>query len=363
MSRRSLCCATILAALLLRCAGTSERPPDSGTAKAPDGQIGYPDQCLLPPDSAMPVADSMSPDQMKVNACTAMTTDGIHLNPGCDSLVQSAGVDALDFTQLMGKPHLLVLAASDHYWWYDLTAGAFVSGGASFTAYLKDKHAPGCGPLTGDGIALNAGCDATVTGTGVRSIATLDNSDMTRQALTSKAKWWSLDRATPPTAGTFVEGGASFSAFAKLFPPGCAAKTIDGLPLNPGCMGWSDGPHAMDIRVTGATYGWLLLFDNLWWRFSSAAGTFTEGGKDFTGYLKQQQPTCGVKTADGIELNPGCDAQVQANGLDAMASGTFQGNEVWLVTSGRRYWIYDYAAGAFVSGGQDIAAFFRTLSP
>jgi hypothetical protein len=79
------------------------------------------------------------------------------------------------------------------------------------------------------------------------------------------------------------------------------------------------------------------------------------------------QNPCTATTPDGMAQNPGCDPDVQVNGLTA--GGEFRnasGTAAWILTSGKKFWIYDPkggAAGAFTAGGKDLSATLAGLPP
>jgi hypothetical protein len=70
---------------------------------------------------------------------------------------------------------------------------------------------------------------------------------------------------------------------------------------------------------------------------------------------------CEAMSASGVHLNPGCDPELKLTGISALAMFENNGQQTWLVTSGRSWWLYD--GEAFVNAGPDVASFFRTLEP
>lgn len=357
---RSLC--VTLALWLCGCPGgtTSIGNPD-GSLSTENG-LKFPEagpDLGGPPDLASDLAPT--PD-LPLGTCTAMAPGGgLHLNPGCDPDVQVNGVTAVDIVTLNNQTTWLVVSGKKH-WSFDMTSGAFTAAGPDFSTYLKGLK-PGCSDLTSDGIPLNPGCDLDVQVNGITAIGNMTSGGKTSWAATSGKKWWSYDLST---SDAFVDGGKDFAAFMRLFPPTtCATTTADGLPLNAGCDPdvQSKGLGAIDIVTLANQSTWLVTCGKKWWSFDMTTGAFSSGGKDFSTYLKGFQPGCSATTSDGLPLNPGCDADVQVNGISALGSMTQGGKTSWAVFAGKKWWSFDLATSTFVGGGKDVAAFFRTLPP
>lgn len=168
----------------------------------------------------------------------------------------------------------------------------------------------------------------------------------------------------PDTSGG--EGLVADTGPGPDLPPGaCQAKTSDGIALNPGCDPdvQANGITAVDIVTLSGATTWRVIAGKKWWSYDVTSAAFTDGGKEIATFLKTLLPDCSGKTTDGIALNPGCDPDVQVNGLSAMGSMTSGSNTVWFMTSGKKWWTFDLSKSAFTSGSGDVAAFFRTFKP
>jgi hypothetical protein len=191
-------------------------------------------------------------------------------------------------------------------------------------------------------------------------------------AVTSGTKFWLWDSEVGITAGAFVMCGDGIDGWMRTYAPDCTPKSPDGVHLNPGCDPTiqSDGPTSIDISFFGKTaIVWLITCGTKWWRFDVLAnlgkGAFVESGQDFSTYLKARQPDCSAQTKDGLHLNPGCDPDVQAEGVSTISGLVLGQLPRLLITRGSKWWIRDRSspAGAFVDGGKDLPAFLRSLGP
>ena len=144
----------------------------------------------------------------------------------------------------------------------------------------------------------------------------------------------------------------------------CNELLANGSVKNPGCDPGveANGFDAIDsVTIDGKT-AWLMISGWSYWSYDQTNNRF-DGGGAIAALLREVAPDCTAKTADGIALNPGCDAQVQTGGIDAIGSATTAEGTTWLITRGRKFWVYDGAHDAFTAGGSDIATHLRSLPP
>ena len=334
---------------------------DRGVGPSPEGMVIAKDREVIPPDQAV--------------SCTAMTADGIHLNPGCDPDVIASGATAVGGYQVNGKPVWQVTAGTK--WWNldplaDAGKGAFIVGGKDIAASYR-AYGPACGVLTSDGIALNPGCDVGIQASGPKGVGGYVVNGKPIWQVTSSKKWWVFDPLVNAGQGAFVAGGGDIATAYRGLQPGCGALTSDGIALNPGCdpSVQASGLTAIGGYEVNGKPVWQVTSGKKWWVFDPLAnagqGAFVAGGGDIATSYRSYQPACGALTSDGIAQNPGCDPSVQASGLTALDGYEVSGKPIWQVTSGKKWWVFDplgnAGQGAFVAGGADIATGFRGFKP
>ncbi len=311
-------------------------------------------------------------DVLLQNPCTAMTVDGIHLNPGCDPDVQVNGITAISVFDVAGTASWLVMSGKK-FWIYNPTIGAggeFTGGGDNIATYLDDFNPMNCTAMM-NGVTLNPGCDVDVKANGITSLDIVTSNGSVRWIFLSGNKYWGFDPAAAGGAGAFDAATDDWSTVLQgLSPQGCSI-IMEGVTLNPGCD--------LDVQTSGVTtissatpeggnVAWMLTSGKKFWIYDKILEAFLTAGADLAVPLALLNPTdCMVTTADGLSLNPSCDVDFQAKGFSANGSVTTGGNTVWFMATGKKFWIYDYAAqggaGAFTGGGMDIASYFRQLKP
>lgn len=154
--------------------------------------------------------------------------------------------------------------------------------------------------------------------------------------------------------------------------PVCARLADDGTPLNPGCDPDVQAGRisALGASHTGGDEGWLLVAGKKWWFYRTTAdqpGGFSSAGADVATLFRAVGPDCDTRAADGMVLNPGCDAEVQAAGVDAVG-GVIDGagNALWMISKGRKWWFYSAQPGEaplFTDAGSDTASMLRRFAP
>jgi len=322
----------------------------------------------------LPAADQLFdqyPTGEQGNACTAKTADGIYLNPGCDPDIQVNGVTAFSVFDPAGTASWLVMSGKK-FWIYNPTIGAtgeFTGGGKDISTYLKALAPLNCTDMMG-GVTLNPGCDIDVQANGITAVDIVTLEDATIWIFLSGKKYWGFDPAAAAGAGAFTTASADWSTALQALGPQSCSITMEGVTLNPGCD--------VDVQTNGVTtlssvtgegnVAWMLTSGKKFWTYDLNLSAFLTAGDNLAGFLALLNPMdCLTTTTDGLSLNPGCDTDVKANGLTATGSLTAAGNTVWWMSSGKKYWIFDFAAqsgaGAFTAGGMDVASFFRQLKP
>lgn len=230
--------------------------------------------------------------------CTATTRDGLKLNPGCDPDVKANGFTSMVTFEFFGAVNWLVCHGKK--WWVfdtkpDAGPPAFVEGGTNLATFLTTQP-PDCSYKTKDGTAMNPGCDSDVKANGFTTMGMMyDQGDAYWFAAAGK-KWWLYAVNSDAGLDAFVAGGANISDYLLQFAPGCAAKTKDGLFLNPGCDldVKSKGPTDLDvIKIFGKTQA-LVTYNKKWWLYdlsaNSGIGAFVTGGKDVAAFVKGLKP-------------------------------------------------------------------------
>ncbi len=331
-----------------------------------------PDQGTPAPDQGTPTPDQGTPaPDLPTNSCTALTASGLHLNPGCDPDVQVNGITAFSAFDATDTAAWLMMSGKK-FWIYDPTSGAsgaFTSAGESVAEYLTPLNPANCTDTMG-GVPLNPGCDVSVQANGLTAVDILTTNGQTSWTFLSGTKFWSFDASAASGAGAFTGSGADWSSSLRALAPADCTTMMGGVHLNPGCD--------VDIQANGvvsigsvtdpSNVTWLLTSGKKFWFYSTSANAFTSSGDSFATSLLPLTPNnCTALTPDGLALNPGCDLDVQTNGISASGTLTMGGNTVWLIISGRKFWLYDYSAaggaGAFTTGGQNIAPTLRQLAP
>jgi len=301
-----------------------------------------------------------------------MTSDGIHLNLGCDPTVQTNGITAADAITVNGKTSW-ILTSGTRWWSYDVSAmgnqGAFVNGGKNFAVFLRTLS-PDCTAKTQDGIAMNPGCDPNVQVNGISALASVSTSITSAKWLVIAGKKWWLYDSKAGTSGAFSGGVKDIASSFRLLSPDCTVMK-GGVPLNPGCDPdvKAKGITSIDISISQGKTSWWLMTGKKWWSFDQSAnngkGAFVDGGQDVSTSLRMLNPTSCAAVGNGLHQNPGCEADVQVNGLDTAGHTETNSGGYWLVTSGKKWWIFDASTGvgSFATWGNDVATYFRTLNP
>ncbi len=344
--------------------------PDTTKPKFPDSRPAD----ITPIRDKQPVRDWLTDqtgDLPQGNTCVALTADGLHLNPGCDPDVQVNGITGFTVFDPAGTASWLVMSGKK-FWLYNPTIGAdgaFTSGGKEISPYLKALNPKNCTATMG-GLPLNPGCDVSVQANGITAVDMVTIEGNTLWIFLSGKKYWGFDPAAEGGAGAFTTASADWSVALRNLGPTSCDITMEGVTLNPGCDldVQANGVTSISSVTAGGNVAWMLTSGKKFWRYDLTLSAFLNAGDDLAAsLLLLNPPDCLVTTVDGMFLNPGCDIDVQANGLTATGTLTTAGNTVWLMASGKKYWIYDHAAhsgaGAFTSGGMEIAAFFRQLKP
>ncbi len=385
--------AATTALLVLGC--STDAPPirdDTSVEKTDTNKFQFQDSGLDIPRSDLPLQDlsrsdavhadisaqdlsrdqaSPPPDLPLSNSCTALPPSGLHLNPGCDPDVQVNGITAFSAFDATDTASWLMMSGKK-FWIYDPTSeasGAFTSAGESVAEYLTPLNPANCTDTMG-GVPLNPGCDVSVQANGLSAVDILTSNGQTSWTFLSGTKFWSFDASAASGAGAFTGSGADWSPSLRALAPADCTTMMGGVHLNPGCD--------VDIQANGVVsigsvtepnnVTWLLTSGKKFWFYSTSANAFTSAGDNFATSLLPLTPNnCTALTPDGLALNPGCDLDVQTNGISASGTLTMGGNTVWLLISGKKFWLYDYSAaggtGAFTTGGQNIAPTLRQLAP
>lgn len=223
-----------------------------------------------------------------------------------------------------------------------------------------------CVAMTGDGIHLNPGCDPDVQVNGITAFTVFDPAGTASWLVMSGKKFW-LYNPTMGAGGEFTSGGKEVSLYLKALNPTNCTDTMGGLPLNPGCDPdvQANGITSVDMVTTGGNSVWIFLSGKKVWTFAAAGGVgaFTSASPDWSVALRNLGPTSCSITMEGVTLNPGCDPDVQANGLSSISSVTAGGNVSWMLTRGKKFWIFDQNLAAFLTAGDDLAATLMLLNP
>jgi len=315
------------------------------------------------------VSDSALFD-LAADPCASKTTDGIHLNPGCDPQVVSQGLTSLS-NDPIGLTDRWLLVSGTRWWIFDPAgaggAGKFTDGGKDFAARLRQEK-PDCSAMTTDGIALNPGCDPSVQSKGFTSVAAVTMWGKTFWVGLSGSRYWYYD----PLVGAFVNGGKDLGGqLLQNDPKDCSKTSSDGTSLNPGCDAdvKLKGFTAMTNSPPSSTISWAGFSGKKWWVFDPTTGSngaFVDAGADTSQVLRLFPPSCAAQTPDGIALNPGCDPDVQQVGFTAAATVESDSTVYWLGVSGKKWWLFDRTVGAggtFELGGKDISALLKASVP
>jgi|GEM_PF-4896399 len=150
------------------------------------------------------------------------------------------------------------------------------------------------------------------------------------------------------------------------------SAAVYAFQLNPGCD--------LDVRLYGVDavsdhflvdklYQTLVTKTIKWWIYDTrpdgGIGGFVEAGENTSSLFLQHLPGC--FNNGSFEINPGCDADAQATGVEIINHQSFVESNQVLLTKGKKWWVYDaYVyewAGAFIDGGEDITDLFVGTLP
>lgn len=334
-----------------------------------------------PADAGPPDTDSdMS------STCSPMADNGIFLNAGCDPDVQDRGVDAV-FGFLQDDVRMWLIGSGNKIWLLNLDANMFMGEPQLQEQYFL-AYPPGCGVMSPsvDEMPLNPGCNAVVKEQGVDAVGHTMFSDIGERGISldliSGVRFWNLDPSDPVLSKGFIDARPKLSDEFIKYEPG--VEVMDSQPetvgehyrnpgFDPGVIQGGIDAYA-EFRRPDLSSLHIITKGRRFWHFDTGAGTTGKGafvetvGDLATHYRSFSPQACSTVIADGTPLNPGCDPDVQAEGVTALDGVARDGQMVyWQVISGKKYWNWDVAAnggeGAFVSGGKDIAELYRRASP
>jgi hypothetical protein len=307
-----------------------------------------------------------------------MGPNGVPINAGCDLEIQTGGVTATAGLTSRGQI-VWHIVKGKKYWLLEpkgFGRGRFAGGGADVAAYFR-AFDPGCTVTTSDGLYLNPGCNTVVMNNGVTGLGSITDSGKTYWEVFFRKNYWRFDPAASGGTGAFVDGGKDpivrYAAFGTCTDP---VDPVSGLFKNPGCdlavklagitaVGEFIAPSPPPGQPVPHT---LVLSGKKFWILSFNPPVLVNAGDDVAVFFRTYAPTtCGTQqTTDGLDLNPGCDPDVQAGGVDAM-DGLPPGGVTtfWQVTRGRKFWNFDPMAnggkGAWFEGGKDISVYYRSF--
>lgn len=262
----------------------------------------------------------------------------MYVNPGCDPVVVARGIDAA-WTQSSASGELLHVTQGTRRWALELATGTW--SGSWATPSIGETWAAATLPA-GD---PNPGFDADVLARGITSAWTFSSGgNTTHLTVTFGPRHSTLDLATgrwisdDGRSGDLAEVLRTLGAIA---PPGCAGGDTltnpgdDTTVASEGLRAVSEWGTGGALRMAGA--------GQLWYAVFPAPGSFhfeftCHFNSQAAGFL-QAGPSC-----DETGVNPGCDPDVVAGGVDA-AFWTSTGGGVFHVTRGPRHWGRDVGTG------------------
>jgi hypothetical protein len=270
-------------------------------------------------------------------------TDVLYVNPGCDPVVVARGIDAA-WTQSGASGEMLHVTQGTRRWALELARGEWSASWA--TRSLGETWAEATLPAG----EPNPGFDETVLSSGITSAWTFSSTTSpTHLTVTAGTRHFTLVIAdgewisADGTSGSLPQVLRDLSAPAAVGCPGGDALSNPGDDATIGSEGlravseWAPGSGGLGglLRMAGA--------GQLWYAAYPSPGSFhfeftCHFESQATDYL-QAAPTC-----DGSEVNPGCDPQVVARGIDA-AFWTSTGGGISHVTQGTRHWGRDVSTG------------------
>jgi len=212
-------------------------------------------------------------------------------------------------------------------------------------------------------IFLNPGCDSDVQTYGITAMAGFFRVGVDYQVVSGK-KWWNFDLAS----NRFIDGGADIAAaYRTAQPTDCSIRSSDGtVTRNPGCDPdvQANGITALAGLMNRGGVDQRIINGKKWWDFNPSTNTFVDGGNDIAAVFRRSSPGCTTMTADGrIPANPGCDRDVQANGITAIGEFVREGRAIQQVVYRNKWWNYDPPTNSFIGGSADIAQAYRGLQP
>jgi len=213
--------------------------------------------------------------------CSVKTTDGTHLNPGCDPYVQANGISSLASSS---TEITWIITAGKKWWLYDSKgaggAGAFTAGGNDVALTFR-LISPDCTVFT-DGIHQNPGCDPDVKAKGVTSFQIESTATKTTWWVLAGKKWWNYDSLANNGKGAFNYASANIGAYLATAPPACSV-ILNGVHQNPGCEN-SVKMNGFDT-TSQLPSGFLATSGKSWWFLNT-----TSCGNDIATYFRTLDP-------------------------------------------------------------------------